>query len=88
MSTVAHTVLEFGPDDVIIPRSPDRRLVVAITASYRTSWDSDVEEVQRMIAAALQNLVPQSPELNRLTAEEEEPTARVEIHNIPEEPGT
>ena len=85
MSTVAHTVLEFGPgQEVKVPGPPKRRLVVNITATYIVDSTLDAQFVEDVLEQAL-DILTEIPEVDK---DGEEPTARVEIHNIPEESGT
>ena len=89
MSTVAHTILEFGPgQDVRLPRPPRRRLLVQINASFQAMDDADTDFVTSAIEEALKVLNDANLSIESDFGGEEGATAIVEIHNMPEEPGT
>ena len=89
MNTVAHTIVKFGPgQDVRLPNPPRRRLLLKITASFQIEDSSDTDFVNSAIEEVLKALNEARLTISSSIEEEEEPTARVEIHNMPEEPGT
>lgn len=92
MSTVAHTILEFGPDqEVKLPNQRARRFVVKVSATYVVSSPEGKKCIEDLIIDAIDALngVPMKLiDAGEIDMEKEEPTARIEIHNIPEEPGT
>jgi len=83
MTTVAHSILEFGPGRAVeIPGPSKRRLVISIAATYIVDSTTDAAFVEDVLEQAL-DILTEIPEVDK---DGEEPTARVEIHNIPEEP--
>ena len=87
MSTVAHIILDFGPDVAVeLPNQSARRFVVSVSATYIVSTPEGKRCIENLISdaiGALNGVPVKLIDTGEVDMDEEEPTARIEIHNIP-----